>query len=68
MPLCGAVTETKRTKHKPIAMTERDKSRYTEGSVIMWRSVGFAGAWIRSDGSVEPAGIRATFSQKLESG
>ncbi|GBP39927.1 hypothetical protein EVAR_83064_1 [Eumeta japonica] len=46
-------------------MTERHKCRYTKGSVI--RGVRVL-ARIRSDGSVEPAGIPATLSQKLDSG
>ncbi|GBP32133.1 hypothetical protein EVAR_80900_1 [Eumeta japonica] len=50
----------------PVAITERDKSRYTEGSVSRGGVQGLAR--IRSGGSAEPAGIRATFSQKLDLG
>ncbi|GBP28054.1 hypothetical protein EVAR_21174_1 [Eumeta japonica] len=46
---------------QPVAMTERDKSRYTEGSVNIGGSVGSSSD--SSDGSVEPAGIRATYAR-----
>ncbi|GBP44788.1 hypothetical protein EVAR_86603_1 [Eumeta japonica] len=59
------ITSSSSLDLQPVAMTGRDKSRCTEGSVIIGGMQVLA--WIRSDGSVDPAGTRATFSQKLES-
>ncbi|GBP21142.1 hypothetical protein EVAR_11173_1 [Eumeta japonica] len=53
---------------QPVAITEKDKSRYTDARVNIVPPYNFPVqglVCIRSDGSVEPAGIHTTFSQNL---